>query len=48
MGMSKQSLQPEVVLGHKECDHTDVSQRSPFIEEEVSVLPKEADWASQS
>lgn len=41
--MSKQSDEPEVVLGHKECGHTDVSQRSPFIEEKGSGEPKEAD-----
>lgn len=43
MGMSKQSLEPEVVLGHKECGHTDVSERSPFIEEEGSIEPQEAE-----
>lgn len=26
-GMSQQAAEPEVVLGHKECGHTDVSQR---------------------
>lgn len=43
MGMSKRSQEPGVVLGNKECGHTDVSQRSPFIEEKGSMEPKEAD-----
>lgn len=38
MGMSKQSQESEVVLGYEECDHADVSQRSPFIEEKGVAL----------
>ncbi|KAM7380927.1 hypothetical protein PAMP_004195 [Pampus punctatissimus] len=45
MGMSKPSQEPEVVLGYKECGHTDASQRSPFIEEKGSTEPKGADLA---
>lgn len=37
MGMSKQSQEPEVVLGYEECGHIDVSQRSPFVEERGRV-----------
>lgn len=43
MGMSKPSQEPEVVLGYKECGHTDASQRSPFIEEKGSTEPKGAE-----
>ncbi len=48
MGMSEQCKEPEVVMGYEECGHTDVSQRSPFIEEKSNAEPKEAEWASQS
>lgn len=43
MGMSKQSHEPGVVLGYKECGHIDVSQRAPFIEEKRFTEPKEAE-----
>lgn len=43
LGMSKQSHEPGVVLGYKECGHIDVSQRSPFIEEKRFTEPKAAE-----
>lgn len=43
MGMSEQRKEPEVVMGYEECGHTDVSQRSPFIEEKGNAEPKEAE-----
>ena len=48
MGMSKQSQEPGVVLGYKECGLADVRQHSPFIEEKFSTEPEEAEGAGQS
>ncbi|KAI3356584.1 hypothetical protein L3Q82_017784, partial [Scortum barcoo] len=48
MGMSEQRKEPEVVMGYEQCGHTDVSQRSPFIEEKGNAEPKEAELSFYS